>query len=164
VTDVPEDRVAVPGSAPARPGTVRALRAADPGERVEVTLVVRRAEQDAAQAEALLAGRAAVRPRDDAEARLRSTDADIQCVEAFADRFGLRVVRASPEAHVVQVEGSVSQAEAAFGVRMDHVEENGVTYRSHQGEVSLPRTVAGIITAVLGLDDRPAARPPRATD
>jgi kumamolisin len=158
VTDLADDRVAVPGSAPARPGTARAVRAADPGERVEVTLVVRRSEHDAAQAEALLAGRAAARPRDDAEAQRRSPDGDIQRVEAFADRFGLRVVRASPEAHVVQVEGSVSQAEAAFGVRLAHVEENGLAYRSHEGELTLPRTIAEVVTAVLGLDDRPVAR------
>ena len=153
-----EDRVAIPGSARASPGTSRRLRPAGPGEPVEATLVVRRPERPEGMAAALLAGQPVARSREEAEERLRSSDADVQSVVEFASRFGLRVVRTSREEHVVQVEGTVSQAEAAFGVVLAHVEEGGRTFRSYDGEITVPRSMAGVITAVLGLDERPVAR------
>lgn len=60
---------------------------------------------------------------------------------------------------VVKLTGRPGDLEAAFGVELDLVEhpELGV-FRRRQGAIVVPADVAPLVHAVLGLDDRPAAR------
>ena len=48
--------------------------------------------------------------------------------------------------------------EAAFGVRLQNCEIGGREYICYEGPLSIPAALDGIIVAVLGLDQRPAAR------
>jgi kumamolisin len=47
----------------------------------------------------------------------------------------------------------------AFGVRLDRYEHEGHQYRARTGPIELPSELAQSVEAVLGLDDRPQAKP-----
>jgi kumamolisin len=49
--------------------------------------------------------------------------------------------------------------QSAFGVELHHYRLKGDTYRVRSGPVMIPSELDGIITAVLGLDNRPQAQP-----
>jgi kumamolisin len=47
----------------------------------------------------------------------------------------------------------------AFGVTLIHKTIDGITYRVHEGSITLPTQLIGLVEAVLGLDNRPQAQP-----
>ena len=145
----------------AMPGAV-SLGPADPNERFEVTLVLRYSEAESFEAHVHRA------VRGDVDSRLDRTDfattfgahaADIAAVRTFAQRAGLAIVRESVARRTVIVAGTVEQFSAAFGVTLERYEHDNGTYRGRTGAVHLPDELAGIVTAVLGLDNRPQAKP-----
>lgn len=91
--------------------------------------------------------------RDEAQA------ANIAAVTAFAGQAGLKVIEADATMRRVQVRGSASALEAAFGTELHQYERDGVTYRGREGTLSVPSDVADSILAVLGLDTTPVATP-----
>ncbi len=91
---------------------------------------------------------------------MRADPADWTAVLAFAEEFGLTVSNEKPEARMLHVEGSLAQIGKAFGVEVQQrVDAQGRSYLSYQGSLTLPRPLEGIVEAVLGLDQRPIARP-----
>ena len=61
---------------------------------------------------------------------------------------------------LVRLNGTVAQMETAFGVRLHRaVTLEGVSFRGREGPVCVPADLAGVVEGVLGLDDRPVARP-----
>jgi kumamolisin len=83
--------------------------------------------------------------------------ADLDQVRNFAQRHGLRVIEADPARRSVQLSGSISTMQAAFGVQLHDYRHRGSTYRLRQGPVYLPKELQGIVTGVFGLDNRPQA-------
>lgn len=62
-------------------------------------------------------------------------------------------------AKTIKVRGPICQMAEAFGAKLQRsVHENG-EYRARTGPLMLPESVVGKIQAVLGLDNRPAAKP-----
>jgi kumamolisin len=59
----------------------------------------------------------------------------------------------------IKLTGAVWEMEKAFGCDLLHCEHPHGSYRGRQGHVLLPAELHGVVTAVLGLDDRPIARP-----
>ncbi len=55
--------------------------------------------------------------------------------------------------------GSVAQFNDAFGVDLQQFEHDGGSYRGRTGSIHLPDELNGVVTTVLGLDNRPQARP-----
>ena len=55
--------------------------------------------------------------------------------------------------HYVSAEGTVAQAQAAFGIQFANYLVRGVTVRSPTGDVSLPATIAPLVSGIVGLDD-----------
>ena len=149
------ERRALPGS--------RSLGPADPHERLEVTVLVRR------QARAALAERLARLERGDrSAARLTreqfaqehgASATDLQAVKDFASSEGLTVAQEHAGRRTLVLAGTVAQFERAFGVRLERFAHAAGTYRGRQGVIELPEELDGIVVAVLGLDDRPQARP-----
>jgi kumamolisin len=82
---------------------------------------------------------------------------DLDQVSDFARRHGLQVIGADPARRSVQLSGSISAMQAAFGVQLNDYRHRGSTYRLRQGPVYLPMELQGIVTAVFGLDNRPQA-------
>jgi kumamolisin len=93
------------------------------------------------------------------EAR-RASDADIEAVAAYARERGLTVVEQHHHRRTVVLSGPASAMQAAFGVTLERYEgPGGAEHRGRIGALSVPQGLAGRVVAVLGLDDRPQARP-----
>jgi kumamolisin len=145
------DRWVVPGSERRwLPGT-QVQGDADPVEEATVTLVVRSKRPGVPPPGAI--SRKAFSDAYGADA------ADLEKVEAFARAHGLTIVERSAARRSVLLRGNVAQLSAAFGVSLKRCRAGGVTYRGRQGSVSVPSDLAGIVQAVLGLDNRPQAGP-----
>lgn len=135
----------------------------EPTERMLVTVVVRR---DPNKAAVDLVGMASERPKERPyldrkrfEAARGSSREDLAKVAAFAKAHGIDVAEADASRRVVVLSGTAARFSEAFGVRfVRYVHPKGV-YRGHAGEVQLPEELAPVVQAVLGLDDRPQARP-----
>ena len=139
------------------------LGPADPNERLEVSVLVRRRDPGAlaARAARLKAGDRSEGhlSREGFAARFGADPADIEAVAAFAVGSGLTVVAREPARRTVILSGTVTQFNAAFGVSLRQVEHPGGSYRGRTGAIELPDAMHDVIEAVLGLDNRPQARP-----
>jgi kumamolisin len=151
----PENLVPLPDSTRRTPPGTRA-GAADPGERVLVSIVVRRHARPSA-AEADLPAEPAARRAAHADA-FGADQADLDAVTEFARHAGLTVESADSARRTVTVSGTTAQMSAAFGVTLSRFRHEGVTYRGREGALHVPAELADVVEAVLGLDNRPQAR------
>ncbi|MBV9758361.1 MAG: S8/S53 family peptidase [Alphaproteobacteria bacterium] len=144
------------------PGAL-AVGKADPDERLEVTVLVRRrAAADLARTVQQLASGAAGAAhlrREEFAARHGADPADLAAVDAFAAAHGLVVVQKDAARRTLVLAGTVAQCNAAFGVDLQRFEHAGGSYRGRTGPIHLPQELHGIVEAVLGLDNRPQAAP-----
>jgi kumamolisin len=136
----------------------------DPAERIEVFVILRRQRQ--AQFDALMskieAGDPSVKPlsREAFAKDYGAAPDDIAKVKAFAAAHGLTVVREDPAARQVLLGGTIAQFQTAFGVKLEHYQHHTAgQFRGRTGTISVPDDLHGIVQAVLGLDNRPQARP-----
>jgi kumamolisin len=147
------ERIAMPGA--------RVLAPADPTERLEVTVLVRRraATELRALAARLAAGDVGVPflSREEFAARHGADAADLAAVRAFAAAQGLVVVQEHAARRSVVLSGSVAQFNAAFKVQLQRMEHDSCSYRGRTGSIELPSSLQGVVEAVLGLDSRPQA-------
>jgi kumamolisin len=87
--------------------------------------------------------------------------AAIKLIRAFAKEFNLKV-EADPTAalrRTVQLTGAASDMQRAFGVSLAQKTIGGTEYRIREGGIHLPESLVGAVEAVLGLDNRPQAKP-----
>jgi kumamolisin len=141
----------------------RAVGKADPSERLEVSVLLRFRESDA------LKDRVAQLAKGERPARHLSREefaqqhgadpADIAKVRQFASAHGLTVVEEDAARRTVVLSGTVAQFNDAFEVDLQTFEHPGGTYRGRTGPIHLPDELQGVVTAVLGLDNRPQAHP-----
>jgi kumamolisin len=94
-------------------------------------------------------------------ARFAPDPADVALVRKFALANGLRVVRAAKPmpAHLIDLRGTVGAFSRAFRVGIRRFGGPRGFYRGRTGPVYIPKELAGIVTAVVGLDNRPRLRP-----
>jgi kumamolisin len=98
--------------------------------------------------------------REEYAASFGISDADLQRIQEFAQRAGLTVRDTNRTRRTVVLAGTVAQMNAAFGVNLqDYQLPDGSSYRGRSGVAKVPADLAGIIETVLGLDNRPQARP-----
>jgi kumamolisin len=83
----------------------------------------------------------------------------LKLVKAFAKEFGLTVGKEQPGPRTVQLTGSPAAMQKAFGVTLSTSKTDAGTFRVREGAISLPKALEGHVVAVLGLDDRPQAKP-----
>jgi kumamolisin len=83
----------------------------------------------------------------------------IEKVKQFAKENNLTVGEVSPERRTVKLEGSAANMTRAFEVKLDRYQHEGHQYRARTGGIRLPGDLAPSVEAVLGLDDRPQAKP-----
>jgi len=82
-------------------------------------------------------------------------------VKAFAREFNLKV-EDDPTAAIrrtVQLTGTAADIQTAFEVELNQKTIDGVEYRVREGGIRLPQSLVGSVLAVLGLDNRPQAKP-----
>ena len=141
----------------------KAVGKADPTERLEVSMILRRRNADAFQQRVSgLARRGRTGghlSREDFEQQFGADSTDMDAVKRFAAAHGLSVVQEHAGRRTVVLSGTVAQFNNAFGVDLQRFEHPGGSYRGRVGSVQLPDELHGRVEAVLGLDDRPAAKP-----
>ncbi|HEY6788500.1 MAG TPA: protease pro-enzyme activation domain-containing protein [Trebonia sp.] len=155
------DLVPLPGSErSALPSAIPTREALDQQETIEVTLILRRRAEVPAE---LVTGPQTI-TTDQLAARYGASPEDIELVKSTLERLGLTVTEVDTGSRHVKVSGTVAAMSAAFGtsltlVTSDHLGTGAVRHRYRSGGLSVPAALDGIVVAVLGLDDRPVARP-----
>jgi subtilase family serine protease len=81
------------------------------------------------------------------------SQAQVGAVQAWLRSQGFTVEYTPQNNHYVSAEGTVAQAAAAFGTSFGMYSIQGLTLRSPSSEVSVPNSLAGVVSGVVGLDD-----------
>ena len=145
----------------ALPGATAAPAALDESQEITVTVLLRRRSEVPT---ALVEGPETVTPAQLGE-QYGADEADAQLVSQVLGEYGLTVTETHLASRRLKVTGTIAAMQSAFGttltaVTSPHPDGSGnVAHRYRTGSLSVPARLSGIITAVLGLDDRPQARP-----
>ncbi|HEY2315271.1 MAG TPA: S53 family peptidase [Streptosporangiaceae bacterium] len=134
----------------------------DPAERIELTIITRRAAALPRTADG-----APVRlSRSELRQRYGSVPADHELVANVLTSIdpAIQVTAQEPGARRMTVAGPVGALAGAFGADLSLVTSTGptgaaVTHRYRRGSLQVPAQLDGVVVAVLGLDDRPQAVP-----
>jgi kumamolisin len=143
------------------PGATPAPSPLDDSQEITVTVLLRRRAQVPS---ALVEGPQTVSAAQLGE-QYGAAEADAQLVAQVLGEYGLTVTETHLASRRLKVSGTIAAMQSAFGttltaVTSPHPDGSGnVTHRYRTGSLSVPAQLSGVITAVLGLDDRPAARP-----
>jgi kumamolisin len=152
-----QSRIALPGSqkpAFAQPAAEKPVPAAT---RITVSVVVK------CKAPLKVANRLGKERLTRAQFRqLHGPDSNaLKLIRVFAKEFGLAVVPGTPApgSCIVKLTGSIAAMQRAFGTTLVHKANDAATYRTREGDITLPAELSGSVEAVLGLDNRPQAQP-----
>ncbi|TVZ06138.1 peptidase S53 [Trebonia kvetii] len=143
------------------PGAQPAAAPLDDSQVITVTVMLRR---KAAVPAALVQGPEIVSTTQLGDRYGADTD-DAQLVADVLGGYGLTVTEFHLPSRRLKVSGTIAAMQSAFGTTLSavsspHPDGSGhVQHRYRTGSLSVPAQLSGIITAVVGLDDRPAARP-----
>ncbi|MGH3269681.1 MAG: S53 family peptidase [Trebonia sp.] len=155
------DLVPLPGSERTHLSGVQSGGQLNESETITVTLVLRRRAQVPA---ALIIGPETV-THEELDAQYGAETDDIALVTSTMTGLGLTVTDTHQGSRRMMVSGTIGALSAAFGTTLTLVTSpqlggtGEATHRYRSGGLSVPANLAGIVTAVLGLDDRPVARP-----
>ena len=133
----------------------------DASRRAEVTLVLRRRAE---LPEEIVVG-PTVLSGDELAGRYGADPADVDLVRRELSSRGLEVTAVHPVTRRVKVAGTLGDLSSAFGTTLrqvtspDSAGQGPVTHRYREGPLYLPAALGSVVTAVLGLDTRPQARP-----
>jgi kumamolisin len=148
-----QERSAVEGSRRVPvPGATR-IGPVDPNERIEATIVLKR---KAAPPDPLTEPRLS---REAFAAQHAAEPQDIDAIGQFADEHGLTVTYSNAASRMVRVAGPAEAIKTAFATQLSYYDTPHGRYRGRVGAVTLPTDVAPLVEAVLGLDNRPIAKP-----
>ncbi|HZC41382.1 MAG TPA: protease pro-enzyme activation domain-containing protein, partial [Streptosporangiaceae bacterium] len=133
----------------------------DASQRIELTLITSRRAGLPAE---LVTGPATL-SREELAERHGTDPADLTRVREVLAGFGIEVTGADAGMRRVTVAGTVAALSEAFGAQLRLVRsprpggQPGLAeHRYREGGLRIPAELGGIVTAVLGLDDRPQAR------
>jgi kumamolisin len=134
----------------------------DPAERIELTLVTRRA----APLPRTGTGAPARLSRDELRSAYGSATADQDQVATVLTGINpsIEVTGRDPGSRRMTVAGPAGVLAAAFGTELSDAVSQGphgeeVTHRYRSGDLQIPAELDGVLVAVLGLDTRPQAVP-----
>jgi kumamolisin len=97
--------------------------------------------------------------REEFAARHGADAGAIDQLKTFAKANNLTVLEVAPERRTVKLKGTAADMSKAFEVPFERFEVEGTRYRARTGAIHVPPELAGSIEAVLGLDNRPHAKP-----
>jgi kumamolisin len=156
-----EKKIALAGSHREPVAGASIARAVDNNEIVTVTVVLRRRTPTAALESFAFSDPQSVTHHTREEYGLihGAAPADIAVIEAFAHEFGLTVVERSQARRSVVLSGTAENMQRAFGTTLATYNSPRGAYRGRTGSIMIPQELQSIVTAVLGLDNRPIAKP-----
>ena len=132
-------------------------------ETMEVSVLVRRRAAQALKSRAatLASGdrKTPCMTRDEFARAHGAEPADFAAVRAFAVSHGLAVLEEHAARRTMVLSGTVARFSAAFSVQLHDMSHAGRRYRGRTGDIQVPTNLSGIVEAVLGLDNRPQAKP-----
>ncbi|HEV2936161.1 MAG TPA: S53 family peptidase [Streptosporangiaceae bacterium] len=132
----------------------------DTSERAAITVLVRRRAELPAE---IVAG-PTVLTSDQLAEGYGADPADVDLVRRELGSRGLEVTAVHAATRRIKVAGTLGDLAGAFGTTLalvrspDHAGRQ-VTHRYREGPLYVPAALAGVVTAVLGLDTRPTAVP-----
>jgi kumamolisin len=89
-----------------------------------------------------------------------SNPESVKLVKEFAKEHDLTVDDTAHHGRCsVHLHGTVSAMEKAFGVTLNHATTATGSFRTREGAIYIPEELVGHVVAVLGLDNRPQAKP-----
>ncbi len=97
--------------------------------------------------------------RAELAANFGASHEDLALVEAFAHQHGLSVASTNVGARTIKLRGTINAFSTAFQMPLAIYRSPQGLYRGRTGPVRVPPRLSGVIVAVLGLDNRPVARP-----
>jgi hypothetical protein len=80
------------------------------------------------------------------------SQAQVGAVQSWLRSQGFRVDYTPQNNHYVEAEGTVAQAQTAFGAQFSMYQVNGLAVRSPSSDISVPTALAGSVSGVIGLD------------
>jgi kumamolisin len=151
------DRTPIPGSERKQAPTAALSAPVDPDTAIEVTIVLRRRGE---LADADLHGGLT---REELAAKAGADPADVQLVASTVEAAGAFVLWVDAPSRRLRIGGAAATLQKLFGTSL--VQATVTTPGGHEKEIrhrvgalSVPGELDGVVTAVLGLDDRPQAR------
>jgi kumamolisin len=158
----PADRVTIPGSERTPISEHPRVGDCDPQSEVEVTVYLRPAAPlDWVDEEAALPpSERRVLSREELASAHGARPEDVDAVRAFAAEYGLEVVDADTGRRSVDVRGALDAITRAFGAQGlgSFQDPKKGAYRGRQGPLTIPSSLAEIVTGVFGIDERPQAQ------
>jgi kumamolisin len=149
------DRVDLPGSTCASLDGCEQLRASRPNEQIQVSMILKSPTE-------MQGPTASFQPMSEADHKqYEATPAQIKQVSDFAKQNGLTLAGIDPSTRTVKLQGSVSDYQKAFGVKLQDYRnpQNGTSFRAYEGKLSVPSKLADSLDGVVGLSNRPVVRP-----
>lgn len=156
-----EPRADIAGSERAPLNDATVTGPVDRKERVGITIVLRARASSVAAARAVSSVPAAERvylDRTEFADLYGSDPSDIAAVTAFLSASGIDVTGSDASRRSLFAAGPLAALEVAFGAKLHCVEQDGRTFRSRVGTLSVPTSLGGIVVGVFGMDNRPQAR------
>lgn len=151
-------RNALPGSQPAW-ANAKALRSAAPAtDTVDLRVYLPWQNQAQAAATALAVstpGSASYRHYLTAQQfrkQFAPAQSSVVAVQQFLRNAGFSIVDTPSNNRYVSAEGTVAQAQSAFGVTLGEYDAYGTTLRAPESAVTIPASLNGIVESVAGLD------------
>jgi kumamolisin len=155
-----QSRVVLPGSEKAPAAEAVHVKATNPRSKVTVSVIVPRKEPLKINRRGRNAGPVRLSPAEYSRHHNANPDS-LKAVKAFAREFSLKV-EPDPTAaarRTVKLTGTAADMQKAFGVTLEQKKIGDVEYRVREGSISLPKSLLAHVEAVLGLDNRPQAKP-----
>jgi len=154
-------RVVLAGSEKAAAENAVHVKATPPKAKFTVSLIVKRKEPLKINKRGGRANGPVRLSRAEYKERHTADPAALKLVSAFAKEFNLKVEEDATAAirRTVQLTGTAADIQRAFGVALEQKLIEGVEYRVREGGIHLPEALTGSVLAVLGLDNRPQAKP-----
>jgi kumamolisin len=152
-----DNRVSLPGSFREPLAEAHVLGPVAASTPIEITLVLRRRGELPAEPAPGGIGSAEL------AAQFGADPADVDLVTRTVTEVGAKVIQSDPASRRVRISGTVGTLQALFGTtlqlaRVTDPDGRSLDVRHRTGDLSVPAALAGVVTAVLGLDDRPQAR------
>lgn len=153
-----DSRQPVPGSE--RPAIGSVIGPVSGDDRVQATLVLRR-RSDQSPPYYHVGGDAPAAGCEDLAQEYGADPGDLDLVSARLESAGVQVVETDTASRRIRVEGTAAVLSELFGTALQtsRHDDGFVQGRMRSGSLSVPDDLSGVVTAVLGLDDRPQALP-----
>jgi kumamolisin len=156
-----QPRVVLTGSEKSAVPIAVTLRPTPPRSKLTVSIIVRRKQPLKINRRGGRANGPVRVTRSEYKKQHAADPSAVALVRAFAREFNLKV-EPDPTSIVrrtIRLTGAATDMQRAFGVVLQQKTIDGAEYRLREGGIYLPASLVNSLVAVLGLDNRPQAKP-----